>query len=150
RMVGRRGPAHDHCTAVATAVAALAALFLAALPLPAAAQASEPSARAATPVSTEPQKLATIAGVTEYLLPNGLRVLTSRDRSQPTVTMNLVYQVGSRHEGAGEAGMAHLLEHMLFKGTEATPDPKREFSRRGMRWNATTSYDRTNYFARFN
>ena len=106
--------------------------------------------QAAAPVSTEPQKIVTIAGVTEYLLPNGLRVLMSQDRSQPTVTMNLVYRVGSRHEGSGEAGMAHLLEHMLFKGTEATPYPKREFSRRGMRWNATTSYDRTNYFGRFN
>ena len=63
--------------------------------------------------------------------------------------MNLVYRVGSRHEGSGEAGMAHLLEHMLFKGTAAYPDPKKEFTERGMRWNGTTSYDRTNYYAQF-
>jgi zinc protease len=96
-----------------------------------------------------PEKIITIEGITEYRLDNGLRVLLGPDDSKPTVTMNLVYRVGSRHEGAGEAGMAHLLEHMLFKGTEAVPDPKREFTDRGMRWNGTTSYDRTNYYAQF-
>lgn len=97
-----------------------------------------------------PEKIITIEGITEYRLANGLRLLLGPDASKPTVTMNLVYQVGSRHEGAGEAGMAHLLEHMIFKGTEAVPDPKREFTDRGMRWNGTTSYDRTNYYAQFN
>ena len=96
-----------------------------------------------------PEKVVTIQGISEYRLGNGLRVLLGPDSSRPMVTMNLVYQVGSRHEGPGEAGMAHLLEHMLFKGTEAHPDPKQEFSRRGMRWNGTTSYDRTNYYAQF-
>ncbi|HEY4637837.1 MAG TPA: insulinase family protein, partial [Burkholderiales bacterium] len=56
------------------------------------------------------------------------------------------YLVGSRHEGYGEKGMAHLLEHMLFKGSKSYPDVKQEFARRGARWNGTTSYDRTNYF----
>lgn len=96
-----------------------------------------------------PEKVITIEGITEYRLDNGLRVLLGPDSSKPTVTMNLVYRVGSRHEGPGEAGMAHLLEHMLFKGTEAVADPKKEFTRRGMRWNGTTSYDRTNYYAQF-
>jgi zinc protease len=107
-----------------------------------------PAGSAATPAAA-PARITTIQGITEYRLPNGLRVLLGPDSARPMVTMNLVYQVGSRHEGPGEAGMAHLLEHMLFKGTAAHPDPKQEFSRRGMRWNGTTSYDRTNYYAQF-
>ncbi|MGE0315126.1 MAG: M16 family metallopeptidase [Lautropia sp.] len=96
-----------------------------------------------------PQKVATVEGLTEYRWPNGLRAVLGPDPSRPTLTANLVYRVGSRHEGPGEAGMAHLLEHMLFRPTAAHPDPKGEFTRRGMRWNGTTSYDRTNYFAQF-
>lgn len=91
-----------------------------------------------------------IAGITEYRLKNGLTVLLGPDESKPTMTVNLVYKVGSRQEGPGEAGMAHLLEHMLFKGTEKTPDPKKELTRRGIEWNGTTWYDRTNYFGQFN
>lgn len=92
----------------------------------------------------------TVEGVAEYRLENGLRVLLAVDNARPVVTVNLVYLVGSRHEGTGEAGMAHLLEHLVFKGTPATPDPKAQFAQRGMHWNGTTSYDRTNYFATFN
>ena len=90
-----------------------------------------------------------MGGISEYGLPNGLKLLLIPDASQDTTSVNLVYLVGSRHEGPGEGGMAHLLEHMLFKGTPATPDPKRSFADRAMRYNATTSYDRTNYFAHF-
>ncbi len=64
-----------------------------------------------------PQKVVTIEGVTEYRLANGLRVLAVPDPSADTVTVHITYLVGSRHEGYGEKGMAHLLEHMLFKGT---------------------------------
>ena len=119
-------------------------------PAPITGPAAMPGAAAlpSTPVAA-PAKVTTIQGITEYRLPNGLRVLLGADSARPMVTMNLVYKVGSRHEGPGEAGMAHLLEHMLFKGTAAHPDPKQEFSRRGMRWNGTTSYDRTNYYAQF-
>ena len=53
-------------------------------------------------------------GITEYSLPNGLHVLLFPDASKPKVTVNMTYLVGSRHEGYGETGMAHLLEHMLF------------------------------------
>lgn len=91
-----------------------------------------------------------INGVAQYQLANGLTVLLGPDESKPTMTINLVYKVGSRHEGPGEAGMAHLLEHMLFKGTTAIPDPKKELTRRGIDWNGTTWYDRTNYFGQFN
>lgn len=106
----------------------------------------QPAAKAA---AATPTRVTTIEGLTEYRWPNGLRAILGPDPARPSLAVNLVYQVGSRHEGAGEAGMAHLLEHMLFKGTRATPEPKAEFSRRGMRWNGTTSYDRTNYFAQF-
>ena len=61
-------------------------------------------------------------GITEYQLDNGLKLLLFPDNSRPTVTVNMTVLVGSRHEGYGEAGMAHLLEHMLFKGTPTYPD----------------------------
>src|SRR6185436_518336 len=62
-------------------------------------------------------KVASVEGITEYRLDNGLKVLLFPDSSKPTLTVNVTYMVGSRHEGYGESGMAHLLEHMLFKGT---------------------------------
>jgi zinc protease len=93
-----------------------------------------------------PRKVVSVEGVTEYRLENGLRVLTVPDRSADTVTVHLTYFVGSRHEGYGEKGMAHLLEHLLFKGSPRFPDPKAEMVRRGARYNGTTSYDRTTYF----
>jgi zinc protease len=92
------------------------------------------------------QKVVSIEGVTEYRLDNGLKVLTLPDPGADTVTVHIVYLVGSRHEGYGEKGMAHLLEHMLFKGSKNFPDVKGELTRRGARWNGTTSNDRTNYF----
>ena len=93
-----------------------------------------------------PQKVATVEGVTEYRLANGLRLLAVPDPSADTVTVHVTYLVGSRHEGYGEKGMAHLLEHLLFKDSRNFTDIKQEFTRRGARWNGTTSYDRTTYF----
>ena len=93
-----------------------------------------------------PRKVVSVEGVTEYRLANGLRVLTLPDPGADTLTAHVVYMVGSRHEGYGEKGMAHLLEHLLFKGSTNHPDIKGEFTRRGARWNGTTSNDRTNYF----
>jgi zinc protease len=90
-----------------------------------------------------------IEGVTEYRLANGLRVLTVPDPGIDTTTVHITYLVGSRHEGYGEKGMAHLLEHLLFKGSKRHPNIKEEFTRRGARWNGTTSNDRTNYFETF-
>jgi zinc protease len=92
------------------------------------------------------QKTHSIEGVTEYRLANGLRVLTLPDPGIDSVTVHITYFVGSRHEGYGEKGMAHLLEHLLFKGSKRHPNIKEEFTRRGARWNGTTSHDRTNYF----
>ncbi len=91
-------------------------------------------------------KVQTIEGITEYRLANGLTVLLYPDPSKPTVTVNMTVLVGSRHEGYGETGMAHLLEHMVFKGTPAHPKIPDLFKQRGAVFNGTTSVDRTNYF----
>jgi zinc protease len=88
---------------------------------------------------------ATVEGITEYALANGLRVLLFPDQTQPTVTVNVTYLVGSRHEGYGETGVAHLFEHMLFKGTPRHPKIPAEMEARGSRYNANTSFDRTIY-----
>ena len=93
-----------------------------------------------------PRKAAEIEGVAEYRLDNGLRVVLAPDASADTVTVHITYLVGSRHEGYGEKGMAHLLEHLLFKGTPRHPDIKAELTRRGARFNGSTSWDRTNYY----
>ena len=70
------------------------------------------------------------------------------DASKETVTVNMTIFVGSRHEGYGEAGMAHLLEHMLFKGTPMHPDIPKVLKDRGAgnSMNGTTWMDRTNYY----
>ena len=101
---------------------------------------------AASGAAETPAKVVSIEGVTEYRLANGLRILTIPDPSASTVAVHVTYFVGSRHEGYGEKGMAHLLEHLLFKGTPNNADIKAELARRGARFNGTTSNDRTNYF----
>ncbi len=93
-----------------------------------------------------PQKLHSIEGIEEYRLENGLQVLLFPDASKPIVTVNMTVFVGSRHEGYGEAGMAHLLEHMLFKGTANHPKIPDVLKTRGAKFNGTTWYDRTNYY----
>jgi len=90
-----------------------------------------------------------VEGIQELRLPNGLQVLLVRDDSKPTTTVNLTYHVGSRHENYGETGMAHLLEHLIFKGTPTTRNVWGEFTKRGLRANGSTWFDRTNYFASF-
>src|SRR3989442_13122364 len=96
-----------------------------------------------------PRKVVSLEGVTEYLLPNGMHLLTLPDPSIDTATVHITYLVGSRHERYGEKGMAHLLEHLLFKGSKRHPNVKEEFTRRGARWNGTTSNDRTTDFETF-
>jgi len=92
------------------------------------------------------QKVTSVEGITEYALPNGLHLLLFPDPSKPKVTVNISYLVGSRHEGYGETGMAHLLEHMLFLRTQGGKDVKKDLTDHGAQWNGTTSYDRTNYY----
>jgi zinc protease len=90
-----------------------------------------------------------VEGISEYRLSNGLQVLLAPDDSKPSTTVNVTYRVGSRHENYGETGMAHLLEHLIFKGTPTHRTVWAEFAKRGLRANGTTWVDRTNYFARF-
>jgi zinc protease len=90
-----------------------------------------------------------VEGIDEYRLANGLQLLLIPDDSKPTTTVNITYRVGSRHENYGETGMAHLLEHMLFKGTPQHQKVWPEFQKRGLSANGSTSYDRTNYHAKF-
>ena len=92
------------------------------------------------------QKVTSVEGITEYALPNGLHVLLFPDRSKPKVTVNMTYLVGSRHEGYGETGMAHLLEHLLYKQSKSGRDVKKELTDHGADYNGSTSWDRTNYF----
>src|ERR1039457_428563 len=92
------------------------------------------------------QKVTSVEGITEYALPDGLHVLLFPDTSKPKVTVNMTYLIGSRQEGSGETGMAHLLEHMVFKQTKGGRDVIKELTDHGANFNGTTSYDRTNYF----
>jgi zinc protease len=124
--------------------ASLALSLVAVFPLESVAQ-TRPAARA----QAQPPRatlVTTVEGISEYSLPNGLRILLVPDQSKPTVTVNITYLVGSRHEGYGESGMAHLLEHLVFKGTPRHSNIPQELTEHGSRPNGTTWYDRTNYF----
>ena len=96
-----------------------------------------------------PQRVTSVEGITEYRFANGLRVLLFPDQSKPTITVNITYLVGSAQEGYGETGMAHLLEHLQFKGTPKHTNIPQELTEHGARTNATTWVDRTNYFETF-
>jgi zinc protease len=94
-------------------------------------------------------KVTSVEGITEYRLANGLRLLVFPDTSKPTITVNITYLVGSRHEAAGEGGMAHLLEHMVYKGSAGHKETTKELNDHGSKFNGSTSWDRTNYFETF-
>jgi zinc protease len=103
----------------------------------------------AQPLPPGVQKKASMGGITEYDFTNGLKVLLDPDTANPKITVNVTYLVGSRHEGYGETGMAHLLEHMNFIETNTGRHIKKEIVDRGANWNGTTANDRTNYFETF-
>jgi zinc protease len=92
-------------------------------------------------------------GIDEYQFDaNGLSVLLVPDHSAPVVTFQVTYRVGSRNEVTGTTGATHILEHLMFKGSENFNDPKgnsikQYLERVGGQFNANTSFDRTNYFA---
>lgn len=109
---------------------------------------------AATPTAPVPlpanvDYVTSVEGINEYRLANGLRVLLFADPTKDNITVNITYMVGSRHEDYGETGMAHLLEHLLFKGTPNHPNVPKELKDHGARPNGTTWLDRTNYFETF-
>ncbi|GAB2868234.1 pitrilysin family protein [Pseudoduganella ginsengisoli] len=119
-------------------------------PAPAvAATEQQPSTAAAPAAAAKATKLGTVEGITEYKLPNGMRILLAPDDSKPTTTVNITYQVGSRHENYGETGMAHLLEHMVFKETANRGPIFQELGKRGMDFNGRTFMDHTDYFETF-
>jgi zinc protease len=142
------------CVCISAAAAgALIAPVAAAVPKhaqPAAKHADESAAQGGAGGFTHVKSL---SGIDEYRLDsNGLTVLLVPDHSAPVVTFQVTYQVGSRNEVTGTTGATHILEHMMFKGSEGFNDPKgnsvKQFLERvGGRFNATTSFDRTNYFA---
>ena len=95
--------------------------------------------------AAEAVQVASVEGITEYRLENGLRFLLFPDQSNQQITVNIIYDVGSRHEGYGETGMAHLLEHLLFKGSTNHPDIPAELSEHGGSYGGQTWFDRTSY-----
>ena len=94
----------------------------------------------------QPKLVTSVEGVKEYSLSNGLQVLLVPDASINNVIVNVVYHVGSRQEGYGETGMAHLLEHMMFKGSKKFSSIKQTIADKGASANGSTWYDRTDYF----
>ena len=139
----------------------IAYLWLAALlcALPAASSGQEAKARpspakrkaapANAPAAGKPERVTSVEGITEYRLANGLHVLLFPDPTKQTITVNITYLVGSRNENYGETGMAHLLEHLMFKGTPRHPNIPQELTAHGARPNGSTWLDRTNYFETF-
>lgn len=100
-----------------------------------------------TATAQSPELVTEVEGITEYRYENGVQVLLFPDDSKPQFTVNMTVLVGSRHEGYGESGMAHLLEHLLFKGTDTYPDTPKWLKDKGvLNMNGTTWYDRTNYY----
>lgn len=130
-------------------------LTLATTPIEATTAISASNSKQSTKQLAAPVKVTTVEGITEYKLANGMRVVLFPDASKPTLTTNLVYMVGSRHENYGETGMAHLLEHLLFKPSanfgikKGTKSPVEVLNATGAEFNGTTWYDRTNYYATF-
>jgi zinc protease len=93
-----------------------------------------------------PEFVTSVEGVKEYRLSNGLQILLIPDAAQTNVVVEVVYHVGSRYEGYGETGMAHLLEHMMFRPSKKFSSIKQTIGNKGAFANGTTWYDRTNYF----
>lgn len=118
--------------------------------------ATQPSAPDQKKLSAQPPARATVTSdrvdgdVREVVLSNGLQVLLKEDHAAPVATFVVYYKVGSRNEHVGITGSSHLLEHLMFKGSEGFPGKESIWgglSRIGASFNATTYYDRTNYYA---
>lgn len=98
------------------------------------------------------RKIKELGGIEEYLYqPNGMNVLLLQDNASPVATVQIVYRVGSKHEVLGNTGSTHLLEHLMFKGTPTFNKKNGNtitdvLQNTGAQLNATTWYDRTNYF----
>ncbi len=84
--------------------------------------------------------------INRHILPNGLRVVHNRNAATQMATVNLLYRVGSKNEDADSTGLAHLLEHLMFGGSENAPDFDRKLQNAGGECNAWTNSDITNYY----
>ncbi|MBS1161872.1 MAG: pseudouridine synthase [Proteobacteria bacterium] len=93
-----------------------------------------------------PSLQAEAGGFSSYLLPNGFKIILAPFPSAANARIELLVKTGSKLEGYGETGMAHLLEHMLFKSAGARRDLKSDLTALGATWNGTTNADRTNFF----
>ena len=135
-------------TKAARTLAPPAAALCLVLALSGCAQTPRPMTLANPAVATAAAPVIETAGTTETVLANGMKVLVRPDRRAPTVAHMVWYKAGSIDEVNGRTGVAHVLEHMMFKGTKTIPPG--EFSKRvaamGGRENAFTSRDYTGYF----
>lgn len=118
---------------------------------PAGAKPTSPAAKPAPVVERDPavQSLERFGqGIERLTLENGLRMVLAPDNSAKTVAISITYGVGSRDEGPGQSGFAHLFEHMMFQGSQHVAKGQHFtlISERGGSLNGTTSADRTNYF----
>ena len=138
-------------TCLAHALLALGVLsaFCLAGPVSPTATAQAPKAAATASLPAGVERVTSVEGITEYRMANGLQILLFPDPTKETITVNVTYLVGSSHENYGETGMAHLLEHLVFKGTPKHPNIAQELTEHGSRPNGTTWTDRTNYFETF-
>src|ERR1700693_4805406 len=133
----------------------LALFFAAAASVAAPSPQAKPVRKATVPPAApgkpggHPARVTSVEGITEYALDNGLHVLLFPDQTKQTITVNITYLVGPRHENYGETGLAHLLEHLMFKGSPKHPNVPQELTSHGARPNGTTWFDRTNYFETF-
>jgi zinc protease len=91
----------------------------------------------------------TLEGIDEYRLPNGLQVLLVPDASKPVVTVQLTVRAGSLQDPAGASGAMHVLEHLMFRARDGQGPAYAAIAQRGIRANATTTHDRTTFFASF-
>src|SRR5579872_1550050 len=126
--------------------AAVAAAALSTMAVRAAPPASAPQPQAAPALGSAGfTHVKSLGGIDEYRLDsNGLSVLLVPDHSAPVVTFEVTYQVGSRNEVTGTTGATHVLEHLMFKGSEAFNDAKgnsikQMLERVGGQFNASTS-----------
>src|SRR5512132_4316694 len=131
---------------VTSGFAALLVLLAAAACAP---SATREAPSAAAPVSEDSPAQRFVQGVRRTVLPNGLTVLTREQKGSGIVAITTWVKAGYFHEPDEVAGMAHLFEHMFFKGSKAFPGPEaiaNAVSAAGGSSNAGTIYDSTNYY----
>ena len=133
----------------AAARAAAAAMLLGAGLSGCAISATAPATSAESTTATVKEgHLASVGDVHEYQLANGLKLIVKEDHRAPVVVSQIWYKVGSSYESNGTTGVAHVLEHMMFKGTKklGPGEFSRIISANGGRENAFTGQDYTAYF----